>query len=551
MPSKSKAQKKKVPTTKHVRVVQYIGFPYQAEVLSIVFFLLSFIVILYHEPWRDELQAYLLGRESYSIRELLNNIKYEGHPPLWHLILFIQSHLIDSFFVSQIIHSIIATVSIYLLNKFFTLDYRLKILSSFSYFLFFEYNIVVRSYGLGIMLFFAAIALYTQYIYKSSKSSLSVVWRYVVLGLLLLLLSNTSVLGMVMSAALMALIFTDYLIYLREKSLSRVRVYGAFVVLIFFIIATGISYHFIKSEPDNSYPVNYTKGLDMNAVKFALSKIFTNYFVILPTENHFYWNVHVLLNQELSTAFYLGFLTLILFGLYFTAHSRVVLFYLSGTMAMLLFLYLTNMRPYRYSGHLFIFLLTAYSLAEFYKNDKQLVSIIQNSFLDSLARYAFIAILLFNVYSASIAFYKDLKYPFSNFTSAGEYIMKNKLNRYALMGSSDFIVSPLTYYTHNAVFLPESKREQRFIIWDGARRSKVSFNDIISELNEQVLKHDTVLLILSTPLTFIGPDQKNHAFMEDHIAGTDIHLKYFHKIDTPNSVNDENYYFYMANKVKP
>jgi hypothetical protein len=371
------------------------------------------------------------------------------------------------------------------------------------------------------------------------------------LGALFILLCNTSIMGLVMTSAFMALVFSDYIVSYKQKLLTPISVRGGILLVLFFLLACLIGIYFIKSEPDNSYPVTYNTTFSSGALKFAISKIFTNYFTLVPTDSHIFWNYHILIEQEQSTAFFLGLLTLMLFTLYFFKNSRVALFYLSGTLVTLAFIYYTNMRPYRYSGHLFVMLIAAYALAEFYKHEKPLFNVKLPSVIMPISRVVFAAVLVCNIYSAGVAYYKDLKYPFSNFTKAGEYIMQNKLDRYAIMGSSDFIISPFTYYTHKPVHLPESKRDQRFMIWDGARRNKIDFNDIISELNNQILEHDTVLLILSTPLTYIGPDQKTYAFQEDNIAGTSIHLKFFHNIDAPNIVNDERYYFYMANKIKP
>ena len=40
-----------------------------------------------HEPWEDELQALLIARDSHSLADWYWNFRYEGHPPLWHLVL--------------------------------------------------------------------------------------------------------------------------------------------------------------------------------------------------------------------------------------------------------------------------------------------------------------------------------------------------------------------------------------------------------------------------------------------------------------------------------
>ena len=40
-----------------------------------------------HEPWFDEAQAYVVARDA-SLHDILFYLPhYEGHPPLWHLIL--------------------------------------------------------------------------------------------------------------------------------------------------------------------------------------------------------------------------------------------------------------------------------------------------------------------------------------------------------------------------------------------------------------------------------------------------------------------------------
>ena len=43
--------------------------------------------IVFHEPWFDEAQSWAIARSG-TIKEILFEIPhYEGHPPLWHLIL--------------------------------------------------------------------------------------------------------------------------------------------------------------------------------------------------------------------------------------------------------------------------------------------------------------------------------------------------------------------------------------------------------------------------------------------------------------------------------
>ena len=57
-------------------------------IISVIFFILSFWLLGKHEMWRDELQAWLLARDSSNLISLSQNLKAEGHPGLCHYILF-------------------------------------------------------------------------------------------------------------------------------------------------------------------------------------------------------------------------------------------------------------------------------------------------------------------------------------------------------------------------------------------------------------------------------------------------------------------------------
>lgn len=44
-------------------------------------------LVLSHRPWLDEYQALQIALQSPDFSALLENLRYEGHPPLWYLIL--------------------------------------------------------------------------------------------------------------------------------------------------------------------------------------------------------------------------------------------------------------------------------------------------------------------------------------------------------------------------------------------------------------------------------------------------------------------------------
>lgn len=61
--------------------------------LPLIYLLLVLPRLASHAFWFDEAQAWLIARESTSLPNLLVNLRFEGHPPLWYLFLWPFAHL--------------------------------------------------------------------------------------------------------------------------------------------------------------------------------------------------------------------------------------------------------------------------------------------------------------------------------------------------------------------------------------------------------------------------------------------------------------------------
>ena len=55
-------------------------------IIILTYAFISFLLIFFHENWRDEAQEWLLVKDL-NIFELISQLKYEGHFALWYLIL--------------------------------------------------------------------------------------------------------------------------------------------------------------------------------------------------------------------------------------------------------------------------------------------------------------------------------------------------------------------------------------------------------------------------------------------------------------------------------
>ena len=144
--------------------------------ITLLFSVVGIVAALHHEMWRDEIQAWLVARDSSSLFDLAYNLKYEGHPALWYLCLYVLTRLTRSPVVMQAFHLLCASATVYVFVRYSPFNRLQKLLFAFGYFPLYEYSIISRSYGIGVLLLFVFATLFRQRYTKT-------LWVVVVLGL--------------------------------------------------------------------------------------------------------------------------------------------------------------------------------------------------------------------------------------------------------------------------------------------------------------------------------------------------------------------------------
>jgi hypothetical protein len=123
------------------------------------FMLLTALLALHHEPWRDEADTWLYARDADALT-IASRLRYMGSPGLWYAILFPFAKLGLPYGTQTVIHLALAWASATLFYVCAPLPLLVRGLLLFSYFPSFEYAVVARSYALGVLLLFTAAALY-------------------------------------------------------------------------------------------------------------------------------------------------------------------------------------------------------------------------------------------------------------------------------------------------------------------------------------------------------------------------------------------------------
>ncbi len=116
-------------------------------VITFIVSALAVIGLYAHEPWFDEAQAYLIARDSTWHDVLMHWTHYEGHPPMWHILLKIAISFGLSFEVAIKSVNFIFVEAVILLIQFRSPFSRItKTIIPFSFFLLYQYSVVSRPY---------------------------------------------------------------------------------------------------------------------------------------------------------------------------------------------------------------------------------------------------------------------------------------------------------------------------------------------------------------------------------------------------------------------
>ena len=101
-------------------------------------------------------QAWLIARDSNSLADLFHNMRYEGHPALWQLLLYIPAHISWNPISMQAINYVFAVAEAWLILSARKLHWSIRGLTVFSFFVFYQYGVVARNYMLAMLLLTAA-----------------------------------------------------------------------------------------------------------------------------------------------------------------------------------------------------------------------------------------------------------------------------------------------------------------------------------------------------------------------------------------------------------
>jgi hypothetical protein len=129
---------------------------------AIVFGLLGLFAILLalvtsrHAMFGDEAQAWLIARDSGNLLELAQHLRYEGHPALWYVLLYLPAHLSASLVWMQALNYVLSLAVAWMVLTERRLPLAMRVMAVFGVFVFFHMGLMARNYMLAAVLLVGA-----------------------------------------------------------------------------------------------------------------------------------------------------------------------------------------------------------------------------------------------------------------------------------------------------------------------------------------------------------------------------------------------------------
>ncbi|PZF78936.1 hypothetical protein DK847_03905 [Aestuariivirga litoralis] len=410
-----------------------------------------------HEMWRDELQAWMLARDSASLTELLQNLRYEGHPALWHLLLMPLTRLSDGPEAMQVLHVLIATGTVYLVMRHAPFGLVVRVLLCLSYFLFYEYAQLARNYAPGVFLAFAFCALFPAR------------RRHVLaLAALLFLLAQTSVFGTFLAAALGAALLVEEL--LARQAAGRAWRLTPRVAAAALIILAGLALAVVQLRPpaDSGFATAWYFGFETERLRLPFVALIDGYLPF-PLPGPGYWNEVAMRAHPALGA--IALLAVLLAMAVFIAGLRrrpaALVAFLLATIACLAFFYVKYPGSVRHHGIVFIALVVALWIAP------SCTATGAGTAAGRWQRASAVLLLLILAGQAAAgltAALLDWRYPFSQAKATAGFISQHAGPADMLVGAAGPAASAVAGYLHRPVHYLESGSFGTFVRWDNRRK---------------------------------------------------------------------------------
>lgn len=433
-----------------------------------VFGIITLITVIMHECWRDESQAWLLARDIPIFDLLFSQLRFEGHPGLWYIIIAPLAKLGAPFEIINYLSWAIMMVAAYLFVFKSKVDKFTKIAFLFTTPFLFYYTVIARSYSVLTLLM-----ILICYFYGKRKE------HPIILAVLIALLMNTHVLGLGFAGIIA---FLTYIIdpIVERKKLTKIDVRNIIIALSIIIFA-GLLFLFQIKPWMHSNTV-----IDTDVSRFTLEQAYTRLLASIKVivGNLVYY-------KFLYNVYYVLVPLMLFLGIrYFKREVLICLV----TLLFQIFVFAFVIGSLMHTTIIIIITLGCYLwlVSEKAHNGTKREKIVA-------AAIEIIAFILFaiNIVVACQYVIFDIQHEFSASKKTAYYINNNIENGANFITTYDIKAQPVIPYTNkNYHFISlETKKEFTYITWDESRKTFISYNDVTKCIDEKLNENKPVYLL--------------------------------------------------------
>jgi hypothetical protein len=440
-----------------------------------------------HAMWRDEMYVFMVGTGSSSLWQLFHNLKFGAHPGLWYALVWLVTRVTADPIWMQVLHIVLAIgvwVLVYRYSPFSKIE---KFLLLLSYFLFWEYFVISRSYVLLALIGFAFVLLRE----RQPRPEWS-------LWFLLGLLANVHAYGAIWSMALAIMLVIEA----PRRNSTLMMGAGLYLVLLAFAIATmappadfgpwphgGVRFDLYRLKADLKVPFGAFVPLRPDVIRetFAYlahpgSGAIPQFWHANPTDD-FVTLLKLDANHPMRIAAVFA-APIALCWLIVRNPLRVLEFALVY-MGILLF---QNLWDFSGGARHHGIVILAFIAAVWTTRSRRPP--------DIASRSIFGAVLAINALAGLTTFASELG-PWSEGKAAANWISKNNLENAFLIGSRDEQVSTVAGYLGRRIYYLECECLGTFIVWNDKRQLQLSsaqFGERLTEAFTLAGQRDAILI---------------------------------------------------------
>jgi hypothetical protein len=400
----------------------------------------------------------------------------------------------------------------------------------FSYFIFYEYNIISRNYAAGVLFLFISCSLIC-----SNKIN------YTAIIISLLLLSYTHLFSWICAGSLFLVVVMLH----RPGPVKKIPRFNFIILCLAFSIAFAFILYSIIPPTDHFLKQYDTEPcLSFKRIGKAFSIFFKGLFHLPDFFKYHFWNTNLLVDISKNFSIIPSVICFIVpFVLFYDKPVSLFVFYMSSILIALFIFWSPIIAGVRYFGYIFLLLIVSLWLEKYTpgKNlffSKKLSGMISK--FNSHVKIPFVyAIIFVQVISAGIAYSLDIARPFSEGKAVAGFITENKLREKTIVVSNQNGGPSVSGYLAKKLFYPETNQVGSFCKWNTNpfMIDKTTLISRISGLNE----NDFVLVINDTVFS-AGVNPGSTVFSNGKIK-----IIYLSKFDE-GIIRNENYWIYEVQK---